>query len=441
MAAAQPIVFLDVDGVLCLDNSSTLPEQRKLEPASLQSLKTLCDACCAAVVVSSDWRRFPELQSRLLTALKQVGVECVGCTPQRATRQELRPVEIREWLAAHEGQGRAWVALDDRFLPAETGGAFVTPLHFVSIDPRYGLTPALAEAAARQIHLQHQRLSGTAAQKAAQPAAATATVPTAAPTLWAWVDVDGTSETGSPFEAWQIEANKADTPPLGEAFNYNASLFDVLVRDVGCESLLLFTAYDSSGAASTHSHAVRAPLIEWLEDSYAVHVEGVATPLDAIYARGVGAYYRDVIAAVERAALASASCAIEGGRLPPTEVLTLGTGEQLTLAEVQRREGELYDLFSSRFGHAPDKEALATYCLKLRQQQPPYEATVLFLDDRTQFLDQVGRACARLGVPYHPVHVQPASMDTSGYRAAIERTGLSLGAAPVSTRSKRCSVM
>ena len=226
------IVFLDIDGVICLGS-----EQQTLEPLPLCALKTLCDAAAAEVVVSSDWRRNAELYARLVGTLQEHGIRCIGSTPRRSRGQELRPVEIREWLEANRAMGRlAWVALDDRYLPAETGGAIIQPLNFVHVDPRFGLTPALAETALRQIRAQRrqqraeQRGRGVATEGAATGGLATPAFFLAPPACpWVLLDVDGTCETGEPHERARVEANRR-LPPLGRSYNYNEPLFRVLRR-------------------------------------------------------------------------------------------------------------------------------------------------------------------------------------------------------------------
>ena len=71
-----------------------------------------------------------------------------ACTPERRATQPLRPVEIREWLEAHGGLKRRWVALDDRHLEEEEGGQLMRG-HCVLVDPTTGLTEALACEAGR----------------------------------------------------------------------------------------------------------------------------------------------------------------------------------------------------------------------------------------------------------------------------------------------------
>ena len=434
-ANSTPLIFLDVDGVLnfIVDDPAKrlLLDPARLEPEPLRALQTICNSTSADVVISSDWRRDTQLSAKLAEELERLGINIVGATPQRSINQELRPVEIREWLAAHGGGDRSWIAIDDRELPSETGGAFVAPLNFVQIDPRVGLTIAMAEIAIAQLRLQHRRRrlgldsSSLSAASHCQP--------------WVWVDVDGTSETGEPIDRSARDANRL-LPPLGRPFQYNAPLFHALVHSeaVRCERLLLFTQYNAEGAANT-SHPLRSELVEFLQAGggcgdgdassnaqFCIHVEGVATVLDPVYNKGIGGYYRDVIERVERAARASeasgGSCAVEGGRLSGDALITLGTGEEeVTFDEVLVREAALYEAFERKFGgKAPDKGRLATYCLRHLLQRPPYDNVLLFLDDNLAYLEQVEHACTLVGVPCCNVHVRTEKMvDEQAYTVAI----------------------
>ena len=68
--AARPVVFLDVDGVLSLDEES-------FAEIPMRALKALCDTRAADVVVSSDWRWHVESMKRLEAALAEIGVAVI----------------------------------------------------------------------------------------------------------------------------------------------------------------------------------------------------------------------------------------------------------------------------------------------------------------------------------------------------------------------------
>ena len=175
---------------------------------------------------------------------------------------------------------------------------------------------------------------------------------------------------------------------------------------------------------------MRTELCEWLEAQYGFLVDGVATPLDAIYARGIGAYYRDCIQPIERAVIAAEEAGrVEGGQLDMDAVIELGSGEETTVGEVLRREDGMYDQHAQHSRAPPDKAALASYCLRILGQQPPYENDVVFFDDRREYIEQVERACAGVGVACYAVHVDTAKMrDAASYDAALRRSGLRRGA-------------
>ena len=73
----------------------------RLEELKLAQLKRIVDATSAKVVLSTDWRRQAQLKRQVQQALKRLGIECVGATPQRAMFQPVRPQEITEWLQAN----------------------------------------------------------------------------------------------------------------------------------------------------------------------------------------------------------------------------------------------------------------------------------------------------------------------------------------------------
>ena len=209
---------------------------------------------------------------------------------------------------------------------------------------------------------------------------------------------------------------------------------------------------------------LRCELIDWLEVQYSIQVESVATLLDPIYDRGIGAYYRDFIEPIERASLraeglqpttsalasaisaaaamaaaveaasaggaACAAATVDFDRVAPTQMINLGTGEELSFAEVLSLEDDLMARHHEVFGRSPDKGTLASYCLRLLRQVPPYESSVIFLDDNTHNLEQVSAACVEAGVPCHAVHVVVESMvDEAAYSEALRRSGAALLAA------------
>jgi len=147
----SPLIFLDIDGVICCNYAS------ELEEAKLEQLKHIGRSTGAKVVLSSDWRRRRPLKEKVQRALTRIGMEYVGCTSQRVrierrgnwmVEQPCRPQEITEWLRRHRAEAASypWVALDDRNLLSELGGRELEG-HFVQTYFSTGLTPTLAEQA------------------------------------------------------------------------------------------------------------------------------------------------------------------------------------------------------------------------------------------------------------------------------------------------------
>ena len=158
MARTQRILFLDVDGVICCNFAG------KIEADKLEQVRRICHTTNSQVVLSSDWRRQPDLMHRLQMTLASVGVRCVGATPQYPLFARVRPKEILAWLAASGQNVVQWCAVDDRDLLSEEGGMPAFDGHFVLTEFHSGLT---AECANRCIdHL----LAPTAATSLQQTA-------------------------------------------------------------------------------------------------------------------------------------------------------------------------------------------------------------------------------------------------------------------------------
>lgn len=121
--ADQPIVFLDVDGVL---NDSGFPRLRRqrishrspltrgvhlLDPEPIQYLNDLLARTGAVVVLSSDWRRYVPLPVfRTMLAWRGFFGSIVDVTPQMPGNE--RGTEIARWLEIN-GPVRGYVILDD----------------------------------------------------------------------------------------------------------------------------------------------------------------------------------------------------------------------------------------------------------------------------------------------------------------------------------------
>ena len=105
----RPIVFLDVDGVLCCNHET------RLEAAPCAELQRIAESTRAAVVLSTDWRRDPSLSSRINGCLHERRVDCIGATPQLSGSMDrvsrVRPKEIRVELRRRAGARKERAAM------------------------------------------------------------------------------------------------------------------------------------------------------------------------------------------------------------------------------------------------------------------------------------------------------------------------------------------
>ena len=140
LPASVPVIFLDVDGVICCN------EENRLVGPQLDQLHRVCVATGAKVVLSTNWRRYADFKQALLTTLREARIGCVGSTPLLDEHSPVRPQEITRWLQRYSRGVRKWVALDDRDLLVEAGGSMLQG-HFVHTSPSEGLTPSAADLA------------------------------------------------------------------------------------------------------------------------------------------------------------------------------------------------------------------------------------------------------------------------------------------------------
>lgn len=142
------IIFLDVDGVLCL-NGRTLP------PEPLEQLKRIIEATGAQIVLSSTWRIHDESKTILWLRFQQIGVPTwIDQTPDLNRLDQLvmdgvndvpRHLEIGEWFRRAtwlSGPGVRRFAIIDDMDSAEYPGR---PECFFRTSLRTGLTADIAD--------------------------------------------------------------------------------------------------------------------------------------------------------------------------------------------------------------------------------------------------------------------------------------------------------
>lgn len=124
------IIFLDIDGVLCL--------HKEIDKKCLQHLKTIVDATSARIVLSSSWRYsmcfdhfvllilelnvlfrfFPKSRAQVEASFKEIGIDSLlGWT---GSQGKSRVDEIYHWLKKFDTKTipeditvRKWIAIDD----------------------------------------------------------------------------------------------------------------------------------------------------------------------------------------------------------------------------------------------------------------------------------------------------------------------------------------
>lgn len=123
------VLFLDVDGVL--NNDKTTERCLFYTGVDKTLAKLLTDWMKdkdVKIVLSSTWRRFPEMHF----ALKEEGIEWIDVTPHFPNRQ--RGEEIREWMMGKEVT--AFAVLDD------SNDMDAVRSNFVRTNPKVGLVAA-----------------------------------------------------------------------------------------------------------------------------------------------------------------------------------------------------------------------------------------------------------------------------------------------------------
>lgn len=158
--ADEPVIFLDIDGVLNTYNI-TNDHEDAFHPAGwesnmrdsgfvlsrqrLERLATLIQRHAARIVLSTAWRFEHGARRALAAALTELaGLPAtifVGVTPE--LRERPRAAEVAAWLKQHDPAGRRrWIAIDDIDLARDAPEAMAG--HFVHTSIEAGLTEARA---------------------------------------------------------------------------------------------------------------------------------------------------------------------------------------------------------------------------------------------------------------------------------------------------------
>lgn len=163
LSASMPaVLFLDVDGVLNSQESRALDQTHMPSADALANLDYIAHTTGPLrVVLSSTWRLDAELRQRLSEALRGIGIELAGDTPDHAaTSSGDRVDEIISslWQTCSSGNDiLPWLAIDDMNLLCMNPK--LHPDVFVRTDDKVGLTRAKAEEAVEKLTQQRQALN------------------------------------------------------------------------------------------------------------------------------------------------------------------------------------------------------------------------------------------------------------------------------------------
>ncbi len=158
------IIFIDVDGVLCVPWKQILRGEEEpglstlLDDEACVELKRIVDATGAQIVVSSTWRSGDngvdkhDLMDHLRSKFKEVGIPApIDSTPCISTHWEDRTLEILTWLQQHGKDVDNWIAIDDEDLGLKP--------HFIHTRHKVGLDKALADRAIEFLNTPHEEIT------------------------------------------------------------------------------------------------------------------------------------------------------------------------------------------------------------------------------------------------------------------------------------------
>lgn len=101
------VIFLDIDGVVCLDGVT-------VDPILIGRVKKITEETNSKVVISSSWRNCPKSMTRICNILDYVGIDVAGETldlPLADNIWEDRVEEILDWVDRKNPKN--WIAIDD----------------------------------------------------------------------------------------------------------------------------------------------------------------------------------------------------------------------------------------------------------------------------------------------------------------------------------------
>lgn len=141
------VIFLDIDGVVCLHKDKDWDNEEEIFDADCcRKLQEIVSATGCKLVLSSSWRLFPESIRSMFRQLKPFGItreNFLGRTPLRGERGD----EIMAYLKKRP-QIETFVALDDERFYSR---AFPQD-RLILTKPESGITESVKEACIRKLN-------------------------------------------------------------------------------------------------------------------------------------------------------------------------------------------------------------------------------------------------------------------------------------------------
>jgi hypothetical protein len=125
------IIFLDLDGVLCLSNGNGMPTNKwdasDFDPLAVAALNEILSATDAEIIITSDWRYDYTLsEMRYIFKHFKVSKGPIGYIPSSNGGIHNRAADINAWLNTHDFKNDInWVVIDDMDMSKEFGDSFV----------------------------------------------------------------------------------------------------------------------------------------------------------------------------------------------------------------------------------------------------------------------------------------------------------------------------
>ena len=125
---SNKVIFLDVDGVLCIDS--------KLSDSCIKNLKRIVENTGAKIVLSSNWRLYEKYYQKLVNVFKKYNLKIYSKT---IDFKDMRCLEI--WIWCKKNRPDMCVIVDDRQLSYEFFGPYIKNC-FIKTDPKIGIAEA-----------------------------------------------------------------------------------------------------------------------------------------------------------------------------------------------------------------------------------------------------------------------------------------------------------